>query len=145
MEAGWAFENGLRLQAGIDLFYYSGMQDDKKNPASGSRLYSYEMTDLRFSALYRPRIPFRVRPLGGITFEVVGGQRRLAPEIVGGRDINATAPKIDAWGFFGCGLEGGAEWLLTRDVSLQLVERYIFTFGGIQAPLVTQASLCVVL
>jgi hypothetical protein len=144
LELGWAFSSGLRLQSGIDLFYYEGQDISTDTPPVPGR-YSYNMLDWRTSVLYRVPWNFPLRPLLGLTFEAVNGTRRLTPDYVGGVDLNASAPSLSAWGFFGVGGLLGLEWLFSRDLSLQLSARYLATFDLVPSPLVVQTGLCLVL
>jgi hypothetical protein len=139
-ELGWAFASGWRLQTAIDLFYYEGMQLSKDQPPVLKR-YSYSMVDWRTSALYRVPLSWPLRPLAGLTLESVGGSRRLTPNIVGSQDLNATAPALPAWSFFGVGAELGLEWLFSRDFSFLATARYISTLSSLRPPLVIQTGL----
>jgi hypothetical protein len=133
-EMGYDLGNGARLQTGIDLFDYEAVDID------GNR-YSYAMTDWRTSLLYR--LPwqyrqFRLRPLVGISVDVVNGSKSLTPYWVLGVDQNANAPKLSAWSYIGLGVQAGLEYLLSADWSLQLSERYESTFNTVASPMVTQ-------
>jgi hypothetical protein len=143
-EVGYDFGNGLRLQTGYDIFYYTGMDQDPKNQAAGLQEYSYQMSDWRSSAIYRVPLPLRVRPLTGISLDVVGGSRRLSPDFEGGKDINATAPSISAWGFFGTSVLAGLELLLNPDWNINVTGRYTFTFNEQPSPTSLQMGLMVV-
>jgi hypothetical protein len=124
-ELGWRFSNGLHLRLGVDVFYYEGLDTDVKSPAQGVRNYSYEMRDLRSSLLYTVPLPGRLRPLAGLTFEAVGGTRKLSgPGIV-------NPPTLDAWGFLGTGAVLGAEWRLSENWSLEAQGRYTFSFAAV--------------
>ena len=142
-EIGYAFSNGLRLQSGLDLFYYEGMDTDEKQPLKGTQKYSYEMEDWRTSLLFSMPVSDQFRPLLGLSLNVVSGSRRLSPDVEGGLDINKDASKISAWGYFGAGALVGAEYLLNPDWSVQLTERYDFTFSATASPSVTQLGLTV--
>lgn len=144
LEVGWAFENGLRVQTGIDLFYYEGMQDSLDTPPVETK-YTYDMMNWRTTLLYRMPLKFRLRPLVGITLEAVRGTRKLLPNFVGSVDTNATVHPIEAWGFFGMGGLLGMEWLFNRDWSWQLSARTLFTFDSAPAPWVIQTGFNVVL
>jgi hypothetical protein len=144
LEVGWAFENGFRLQSGIDLFYYEGVQDNLDAPPVPER-YTFEMMDWRSTLLYRMPLKFRLRPLAGITLEAVRGTRKPLPYFVGSIDINANAHPIEAWGFLGMGGLLGMEWLFNRDWSWCLSARTLFPFGSAPGPLVIQTGFNVVL
>ncbi len=141
VEPGWAFGNGLRVQTGLDVFYYEGKQEDKDKKIQS---YSYEMNCWRTSLLYRMPLHFWLRPVVGITAELTGGSRRLSPFIVGGHDANSATPKIDAWSYLGIGATAGLELLFSRDFSFQLLDRYTFVLGDLGAPQVIQGSFSVV-
>jgi hypothetical protein len=142
-ELGYDFGNGLRVQSGMDLFYYEGLDSEEKNPQFGTRRYTYEMSDWRTSLIYRVPMPIRLRPMLGISLNMVGGSRRLAADLQGGKDINANAPKFAAWSYVGLGMMMGLEYMLSRDWSLQLSERYDVTFGSFPSPYVTQLGVAV--
>jgi hypothetical protein len=139
-EMGYDFGNGFRAQTGIDIFDYEG---DDHDPSGVPGRYSYEMTDWRTSVLYRFPMSIRLRPLVGMTVDAVGGGRTLTPDYEGGIDVNANSPKISAWGYFGCGVQAGLEYLITPDWSVQLSERYDFTFTTVASPIVTELGAMV--
>jgi len=121
-EMGWRFANGLRVRSGLDIFYYEGVDSDAKQPALGKEIYTYDMLNWRSSVLYVVPLPFRLRPLAGLSLELMRGDRhRATPGVL-------NPPKIEAWGFMGpggvLGLEfrGGPHW------ALSLTGRYTFSF-----------------
>jgi hypothetical protein len=85
----------------------------------------------------------RLRPVLGLSLNMVGGSRKLAPVFQGGKDIYADKPKIPAWGYTGLGALFGLEFLLTRDWALHASLRYDFTFSSVASPLVTQLGTMV--
>jgi hypothetical protein len=139
-EMGYDFGNGARAQTGIDIFDYEGNDHD---PTGVPGRYSYQMTDWRTSMLYRFPMQSRLRPLVGMTVDVVGGSRSLAPDYEGGVDVNADLPKISSWGYFGCGFQAGLEYLISPDWSVHLNERYDFTFNTYASPIITEFGFMV--
>lgn len=141
-EFGYDF-GGLRIQSGIDLVYYEGKDTDEKRREAGLQRYSYEISDWRTSLLYRPDIESRLRPVVGISLNMVGGSRRLTPDFQGGKDINADAKKIPAWSYIGLGGELGLEYLMTADWALHLGARYDLTFNTVPSPVVATLGFAV--
>ena len=124
-EMGWRTASGFRLRSGIEIFYYEGVDHDVKQPALGDEVYSYNMLDWRTSLLYVVPLPFHLRPLAGLSLEMVRGDRqRTTAGLV-------NPPRIETWGFMGpggvLGLEyrGGPHWALSLD------GRYTFSFNEV--------------
>lgn len=122
LDLGWRFGNGLRTRVGLLLFYYEGVDKDKDQPALPAEVYSYEMVDLRASLEYVVPLPFWVRPVAGLSVDVVSGTRHRT-------DPNAaTRPNLGAWSvlapgaLLGLELRGGPGW------SLDLLGRYAHGF-----------------
>lgn len=123
LDLGWRFENGLRVRVGLLLFYYEGQDDDKQQPLLGTEVYSYEMTDLRSSLEYVVPLPFWIRPVTGLSVDLVSGTRHRA-------DRSLTShPSISAWSvlapgaLLGLELRGGPHW------AIDLLARYANGFS----------------
>jgi hypothetical protein len=146
VEIGWDFGNGARVMTAYDIFYYEGMDTDANNPGTGVQRYSYEMHDWRTSLIYRAPWHTRLRPIVGMSVDLVGGDKRLSPSIdpLTGIDANASANAIPAWGYVGLGGLAGIEYLLTQDWSLHLSEHYDFTLNATPPTTQTQLGLMVV-
>lgn len=145
-ELGYDFGNGLRVQSGMDLFYYEGtdIHTDDKGVVSAPAKYSYEMNNWRTSLFYRVPFDMRLRPLAGISVNIVSGSRKLSRETnASGKDINADKSKIPAWGYTGLGLQVGVEFLLNQDWSLIASLRYDVTFNVVPSPWVKQLGVAV--
>jgi hypothetical protein len=140
LEIGWDFGNGWRVLTAYDIFYYIGEENDQGTVTQ----YNYQMYDWRTTGLYRFNNPYRLRPILGVTLDIVGGQKTLTPNIVDGVDLNAGSGGSPAWGYIGIGGLGGFEYLLSPDWTLQATERYDFAFGGVSSPYVTQLGVLVV-
>lgn len=123
LDLGWRFSNGLRARVGLLLFYYEGPDDDKQQPGLGTETYSYEMLDLRSSLEYVVPLPFWVRPVTGLSVDLVSGTRHRA-------DRSLTShPSIGAWSvaapgaLIGLELRGGPHW------AIDLLGRYANGFS----------------
>jgi hypothetical protein len=123
-ELGWRFANGLHVRTGVDVFYYEGL-DDAKPPDGSLHHYSYEMRDIRTSLLYSVPLPFRLRPMAGLTMELLGGTRKLSGLGV----VNPST--MDAWGYLGTGAILGAECRLSEHWYVDLLARYTFSFATV--------------
>lgn len=145
-EIGYDFGNGVRLQTGMDLFYYEGTDNvvsDKGDPI-GLAQFTYEMTNWRSSILYQAPLPIPLRPVLGISANIVGGSKKLARvQDSSGKDINADKPKIPAWGYTGMGVLVGLEYLINADWTASLSLRYDTTFSAVPSPLVQQLGVAV--
>jgi hypothetical protein len=122
-EIGWRFANGLHVRSGFDLFYYNGLDTDVKQPQQGVQLYTYEMQNWRSSVLYTVPVPGHLRPIAGLSLEIVQGSRKLA-------GLNADPSTQSSWGFLGPGAIAGAEWRLTPHWAVEMLGRYTFSFGA---------------
>lgn len=125
VELGWRFANGLRLSTGMEIFYYEGIDHDDKQPGLGDQNYSYSMQNWRSSVLYVVPLPFRVRPLAGLSLELMRGTRQLStPGLL-------NAPTIDAWNAIGSGGILGVEFRGGPSWAASLTGRYTFSFGTV--------------
>lgn len=142
LEIGWDFGNGWRVLTAYDLFYYVGSENDQGTITQ----YNYQMYDWRTTALYRFNNPYRLRPIVGMTLDIVGGQKTLTPDVVDGVDLNAAneSSASAAWGYVGVGALGGLEYLVSQDWTIQASERYDLAFGGPSSPYITQLGVLVV-
>ena len=123
-ELGWRFSNGAHIRSGIDIFYYEGLDTNAKEEAQGVRNYSYDMLDWRTSLLYTIPVPGHLRPLTGLTFDVLSGTRKLAgPGVL-------NPPVLTAWGFLGAGAVLGGEWRANENWALEAQARYTLSFGA---------------
>jgi hypothetical protein len=126
-ELGWRFSNGLHLRTAVDVFYYEGLDfdPDPKAVDKGPRKYSYEMRDIRASLLYSVPLPGRLKPMAGMTVELLGGTRKLT-------GLGIVNPGVvDAWGFVGTGAVLGGEFRMSENWSAELLGRYTFSFGAV--------------
>lgn len=114
-ELGWRFANGLRLRTGIELFYYEDHTPGDPaelaaQVAAGKRYYSYEMQNIRSSIDYVLPNAYRLRPVVGLSFDVINGLRSE-------KDVDKS-PKSSAWSVLAPGLllgldfRGGDHWSL---------------------------------
>jgi hypothetical protein len=144
-ELGYDFGKGVRVQTGVDIFYYTGPDVEDGHPELGRRDYSYECTDWRTSVAFRMDTGTRLRPLAALSLNLVGGSKRLAPDFSGpaGKDLNANSPKSSAWNYVGLGSELALEYLLSPDWTLHLGCRYDMTFNSVPSPIVPSLGLMV--
>jgi hypothetical protein len=133
LEVGWRFDSGWRLRAGLELFYYTGLDQDKYTAAQGlgPQLFYYQMQDIRLSALYEWPLRSRWRPLAGITIDTVYGSRQLSYTY---SSANPTPPNPaptpeHAYSFEGLGAEAGVEYRGGPHWSLSLEARYVLGPG----------------
>jgi len=116
IELGWRFSNGLRMRIGMESFYYQGLDIDPNNPAAGEQEFSYQMLDLRLSFIYVWPLPWRLRPLAGITVESVGldSNRQVSNPYEAEQQYGAYS--FIAPGFeLGLEYRGGPGWALSLD------------------------------
>ncbi len=147
-ELGWDFGGGLRVQTGVDIFYYRARQEDQVNYKDlGAKQFYYEMTGWRSSLLYRVPLPIRLRPVMGLTAEAVGGKRRRDAEPGEAVSPAEAARELPAWSFFGGGLLAGLELILGPSWNLGLYGRYVFSFKDAKeapSPMVLQSGITAV-
>lgn len=122
LELGWRFGNGVRVRGGINLFYYEGMDRDAKRPTPDPERYSYEMSDLRASVEYVVPLPSRLRPVAGLSVDLIGGSRQ---RVVSGL---TAVPKIEAWTVLAPGALLGLDLRVAEHWSLGLQGRYAHGF-----------------
>jgi opacity protein-like surface antigen len=123
-ELGWRFDNGVHIRSGLDIFYYEGLDIDGKKPENGVQNYSYDMIDWRTSLLFVVPLPYSLRPVAGVTVELLRGDRKLSgPKVV-------NAPKIEAWSFLAAGAVLGAQWRAGESWAVELLGRYTPSFSS---------------
>jgi hypothetical protein len=122
IELGWRFESGLRLRLGMEAFYYEGPAED---PDTGTvTTYTYQMLDLRVSALYVWPWPFQLRPLAGFTVETVGlDSNRVAT------DTSLPQEQQGAPSFVAPGAELGLEYRGGPGWAVSLEARVVYGFS----------------
>jgi hypothetical protein len=128
LELGYQFKNGLRARTGIQLFYYRGDDTDPKDPSAAIQHYSYEMLDWRLSADYVVPLPLALRPMVGLSLDVVSGSRKLDRDALGNPVVNP--PAIAAWSALAPGGLLGVEWKAGEAWSLELAGRYAYGFSA---------------
>lgn len=124
-ELGWRFSNGLRIRTGIELFYY----EDKvptdpaelaADAADGKHYYSYEMQNIRSSIDYVVPMPYRIRPVVGLSFDALNGSRSE-------KDV-ANSPKSDAWSVLAAGVLLGMDARVSEHATVDLQGRFSHGF-----------------
>jgi hypothetical protein len=110
LDLGWRFGNGLRARTGVSLFYYEGADSNKALPDQGVQRYSYEMVNWRSSLEYVVPLPLALRPVAGLSVDLISGTRHLVGV--------PLAPRIGAWSvlapgaLLGLDYRGGPHWAL---------------------------------
>ncbi|HTB21315.1 MAG TPA: hypothetical protein VK914_01265 [bacterium] len=133
LEVGWRFASGWRLRAGLELFYYTGLDQDKytADNSLGPQQFYYQMQDVRLSALYEWPLRSRWRPLAGMTVDTVYGGRQFSYTYSGANPTppNPAPPQEPAYSFEALGAEGGVEYRGGPHWSLSLEARYVLGLG----------------
>jgi hypothetical protein len=111
-ELGWRFGNGLRVRTGIEIFYYEGRDRDDKQPALGEELYSYEMQCIRSSVDYVVPLPFKLRPVLGLSLDLVSGSRWRADPSLANSPRIAARNLLAPGALLGVDYRGGPHWSL---------------------------------
>jgi hypothetical protein len=125
IDLGWRFGNGVRIRTGLSLFYYTGLDSDSKQPDLGSESYYYEMVDWRLSTDYVVALPFKVKPVVGISVDLISGTRsRSVPQL-------RNTPKLAAWSMVAPGALLGLDWRGGEHWSTDLQVRFSHGFTEI--------------
>ncbi len=130
LQIGWEFSRGFRALGGLSVYFYQGDQVDAQNPNLGVRRYTFQVSDWRLEAQWLPLRGWLFRPILGLGIDLVGGERRLAPALIGGIDLNAAAPRENMAGYFGASASAGLESDFGGPWRLQVRSRVIAAFGA---------------